>query len=130
MISALVGVAALETAIASYLPISTSLVVLLVCSLGANPVSAKNAYGIVFEDRNENGVRDSGERGLPAIAVSNQRDVVLTDADGKWSLPYGEDTVFLLLNLLVGLHRWTIMTCPNFIIFIRIIILIVKIAFL
>lgn len=36
----------------------------------------------VFEDRNGNGVRDSGERALPGVAVSNQREVVATNASG------------------------------------------------
>ena len=43
--------------------------------------------GIVFEDANRNGQRDAGERGLTGVAVSNQRDVVQTGADGSYSLP-------------------------------------------
>lgn len=43
--------------------------------------------GIVFEDANRNGQRDPGERGLAGVAVSNQRDVVRTAADGSYSLP-------------------------------------------
>ena len=43
--------------------------------------------GIVFEDANRNGQRDAGERGLAGIAVSNQREVGLTAADGSFSLP-------------------------------------------
>ena len=36
----------------------------------------------VFADRNGNGVRDAGERSVPGVVVSNQRDVVTTDASG------------------------------------------------
>lgn len=43
--------------------------------------------GIVFEDTDRNGQRDSGERGLAGVVVSNQRDVVRTAADGSYSLP-------------------------------------------
>jgi hypothetical protein len=43
--------------------------------------------GIVFNDANGNGVRDAGERGLPNVVVSDQRDVVVTDANGAFSLP-------------------------------------------
>lgn len=78
-----------------------TLAVLIVAFLGAlklSPLSAKEAHGIVFEDRNQNGVRDTGERGLPAVAVSNQREVRLTDSEGKWSLPYDEDTVFFVIK--------------------------------
>ena len=43
--------------------------------------------GIVFEDLNRNGQRDNGEPGIPGVAVSNQRDVVLTDRQGRYTLP-------------------------------------------
>ena len=43
--------------------------------------------GVVFEDANRNGQRDAGERGLSGVAVSNQREVVQTAADGSYSLP-------------------------------------------
>ena len=45
--------------------------------------------GVVFEDANRNGRRDAGERGLSRVAVSNQREVVQTAADGSYSLPRG-----------------------------------------
>jgi hypothetical protein len=45
--------------------------------------------GVVFEDANRNGQRDAGERGLRGVAVSNQRDVVQTAADGSYSVPRG-----------------------------------------
>ncbi len=45
--------------------------------------AAATARGTVFEDADGNGQR----RGLPGVMVSNGRDVVLTGADGGWSLP-------------------------------------------
>jgi Calcineurin-like phosphoesterase len=42
--------------------------------------------GTVFEDTNANGRRDSGERGLAGVAVSNQREVVKTGSDGAYRL--------------------------------------------
>jgi hypothetical protein len=42
--------------------------------------------GFVFDDRNGKGVRDAGEPGLSGVAVSNGADVVLTDADGAYSI--------------------------------------------
>jgi hypothetical protein len=56
------------------------------------------AHGSVFEDANGNGVRDDGEKGLAGIAVSNQREVVQTDAEGNWALPYDDDTVFFVIK--------------------------------
>ena len=54
--------------------------------------------GVVFEDANRNGQRDAGERGLSGVAVSNQREVVQTAADGSYSLPRaGYAIVFISL---------------------------------
>src|SRR5690606_7622018 len=43
--------------------------------------------GVVFEDGNGNGLRDDGEAGIAGVAVSNGRDVVRTDAEGRYALP-------------------------------------------
>lgn len=45
------------------------------------------ATGYVFDDVSGNGQRRAGDRGLAGVMVSNGRDVVLTDADGRWRLP-------------------------------------------
>jgi Calcineurin-like phosphoesterase len=42
--------------------------------------------GTVFADRNENGVRDPGEAGLPGVVVSDQVDLTTTGADGRFTL--------------------------------------------
>jgi hypothetical protein len=42
--------------------------------------------GVVFEDRNGNGVRDPGERGLPGVVVRVGSEVVMTDAAGVYRL--------------------------------------------
>lgn len=65
---------------------------LLVCFLSAAvaaaPRTAETALtGVVFDDRNRDGVRQAGEPGLGGVAVSNQIDVVQTAADGTWTLP-------------------------------------------
>lgn len=54
------------------------------------------AVGVVFHDRNENGVRDSGEPGIPGVLVSNQLEVVRTGPDGSWELPAREDCIFFV----------------------------------
>ena len=54
----------------------------------AQPILAQATVGgSVYEDRNGNGRRDAGERGLARVAVSNQVDVVATDANGVFALP-------------------------------------------
>jgi 3',5'-cyclic AMP phosphodiesterase CpdA len=56
----------------------------LALALAAVRLSA--ASGFVFDDRNGNGVRDTGEPGIAAVAVSNGVEVVLTDANGAYSI--------------------------------------------
>lgn len=68
------------------------------CLALASPAHAVTARGTVFEDRNGNGVRDPHEPGLPGVRVSNQREVVVTDATGRWELPAGDDTIFFVVK--------------------------------
>jgi hypothetical protein len=42
--------------------------------------------GVVFEDVNGNGRRDSGEAGLAGVVISNQHEVVQSGADGAYRL--------------------------------------------
>lgn len=69
---------------------------LVLASLGR----ADDATGVVFDDANGNGVRDRGERGLRGVRVSNQRDIVSTDREGRWRLPVleGSETTFFVLK--------------------------------
>jgi hypothetical protein len=55
------------------------------------------ATGVVFHDRNGNGRRDRFDFGLRSVAVSNGREVVRTDARGRYRLAVGEEfTVFVV----------------------------------
>lgn len=47
--------------------------------------------GTVFDDRNRNSVQDGRERGIGGVTVSNGREVVTTEADGRYSLPAFEN---------------------------------------
>ena len=52
--------------------------------------------GVVFNDANGNGVRDSGENGMADVAVSNQDTVVTTDASGAFRITArGSGVVFV-----------------------------------
>jgi calcineurin-like phosphoesterase family protein len=52
--------------------------------------------GYVFRDDNGNGALDWGEPGLKNVAVSNGKEVVLTDKKGRYTLPaYDEMVVFV-----------------------------------
>jgi hypothetical protein len=56
------------------------------------------ARGVVFDDRDADGVRGPGEPGLPGVAVSNGREVVRTDAGGRYQLPVGDDTTIFVVK--------------------------------
>jgi hypothetical protein len=76
------------------------LVVILLCAAAVPPRTQAPASvsGVVFEDGNRNGQRDPGERGLANVPVSNQHQVVQTDADGNYVLPgTGYGVVFVSL---------------------------------
>ncbi|HSP83372.1 MAG TPA: calcineurin-like phosphoesterase family protein [Gillisia sp.] len=54
--------------------------------------------GYVFEDINQNGRKERREKGIPAVAVTNGREVVLTNIDGKYELPIGEDDIISVIK--------------------------------
>lgn len=56
------------------------------------------AKGFVFEDLNRNEVRDTGEKGIPGVGVSDGFNVVETDAEGRWRLPVAEDVIYFVLK--------------------------------
>ncbi len=61
---------------------------LAVALLAACPVAGHSVVsGVVFADRNHNGVQDRGERGLKGIPVSNGDTIVVTDGRGRYQLP-------------------------------------------
>ena len=70
----------MQTALRRLLPL------VLACAaikLAAAPVTVE---GVVFLDRNANGVRDAAEPGLPDVVVSDQDDVAKTRANGAFRL--------------------------------------------
>jgi len=56
----------------------------------------QTATGVVFEDTNANGTRDAGERGVAGVAVSNGRDVVVTDSEGRYEIEIDDDTIIFI----------------------------------
>lgn len=58
--------------------------------------------GTVFVDRNGNGMRDSGERGVAGVAVSDQDTVVLTNANGEYRLAANRGTGLLFVTVPTG----------------------------
>jgi hypothetical protein len=53
--------------------------------------------GVVFEDRNGSGAPSPSNPGLAGVMVSNGRDIAITGADGRYTLPLPEEaTIFVI----------------------------------
>lgn len=56
-----------------------------------------SASGYVYEDANNNQIKENREKGIKNVAVSNGIQVVLTDQNGRYSLPIQENqTIFVI----------------------------------
>lgn len=62
----------------------------------ATPKQIQIARGVVFLDHNGNGQRDADEPGLPGVRVSNGREIVVTDAEGRYALPVEDDAIIFV----------------------------------
>jgi len=57
----------------------------------------QKATGYVYFDRNNNQIRDAGEKGIAEVAVSNGTEVVKTNKKGHYTLPISNDSpVFVI----------------------------------
>lgn len=56
------------------------------------------AKGIVYEDLNNNNVKDRKEKGIAHVAVSNGKDVVLTNNKGEYALPIANDNILFVIK--------------------------------
>jgi len=62
------------------------------------PSDGSHAAGVVFHDRNGNGLQDRFEPGIRGVGVSNGRDVVRTDRRGRYRLPISDDTIVFAIK--------------------------------
>src|SRR5690606_24329289 len=58
----------------------------------------QTARGLVFHDSNGNRRFDEGEKPLKGIRVSNGRDIVKTDDEGRYELPVDDDTIVFVIK--------------------------------
>ena len=56
------------------------------------------ATGIVFEDRSGTGRRQPGDPGIAGVLVSNGREVVQTDSNGRYALPVDDETIIFVIK--------------------------------
>jgi hypothetical protein len=64
----------------------------------AHDIGALTATGVVFEDRSGTGRRQPGDPGIAGVLVSNGRDVVKTDRDGRYALPVADETIIFVIK--------------------------------
>ena len=62
----------------------------------AQPLYDDVATGVVFEDLDADSVHDPDEPGVPDVSVSNGREVVRTDADGRYELGVTDETILFV----------------------------------
>ena len=60
--------------------------------------AAEEVSGVVFHDLNANGIYDQNEAAVAGVSVSNSEEVVLTDQQGKYSLPLNEVGVVFVIK--------------------------------
>lgn len=71
--------------------------ILALTMISSMALSQTSVSGYVFEDANQNQKRENKEKGIEAVAVSNGTQVVLTDKNGRYSLPVAEgQTIFVV----------------------------------
>lgn len=58
----------------------------------------RHAEGRVFHDRNGSGRFEDLDSGISGVYVSNGREVVRTDRNGRWRLPVSEDTILFVIK--------------------------------
>lgn len=76
---------------------SLTLAILILSSVMAFTQSYTQS-GTVYLDANGNGVYDQGEQPLSQIAVSNGRDIILSDDMGKYEIPLRENGVIFVIK--------------------------------
>jgi len=75
------------------------IIVLVSAILFTMAVQAQSTVtGNVYADTNGNGKKERNEKGIAKIAVSNGREVVLTDRNGKYELPVGQDNIISVIK--------------------------------
>lgn len=54
--------------------------------------------GMVFDDRNRNGIQDKVEPGIPGVAVSDGQSIAKTNANGRWQLVPSEASIVFVIK--------------------------------
>ncbi|MDA3614920.1 calcineurin-like phosphoesterase C-terminal domain-containing protein [Polluticaenibacter yanchengensis] len=74
------------------------LILLISAGFTLTAFAQTSVSGYVYEDANSNGKRDKKEKGIAGIGVSNGTEVAMTDAQGKYTLPVGNDNIIFVIK--------------------------------
>lgn len=61
-------------------------------------LSAQTVTGTVYNDANLNGKKERKEKGIANVAVTNGRDIVLTDKNGNYELSINDDAIISVIK--------------------------------
>lgn len=75
-----------------------------VCRISAQAQSNSTIKGVVYHDRNYNRELDSRDKPLKGVAVSNGRDVVVTNRRGEYELPVRDNSAIFVIKP----SNWTV----------------------
>ena len=70
----------------------------LTAAPGAARAEAATVSGLVFEDKDGTGKPGPGNPGLAGVLVSNGRDIAVTGADGRYTLPLPEEAAIFVIK--------------------------------
>lgn len=67
-------------------------------SPASTSAQTQTATGIVYEDLDQDRVRDPDEPGIAGVRVSNGKEIVRTDESGKYALPVSNDAIVFVIK--------------------------------
>jgi hypothetical protein len=66
--------------------------------LSQSAISQTKVKGFVYSDTNKNGKKDKSEKGIADVAVTNGKEVILTNGNGFYELSIGADQIISVIK--------------------------------
>ena len=84
--------------------VGKTVILALICASGLNAQTSSSISisGYVFDDANNNGIRDVGEKGVKNVAISDQVSVSTTNDDGFFRLEYASSYGIVFISVPSG----------------------------
>lgn len=96
--------------------LSSLLFILGGCSVSAlhDQIAMQDATGVVFNDLNKNGIRDTHEPGIEGVCVSNGIDVVTTDSYGRYKIDVKDNSIIFVIKPAGWMTKTNKVNLPKF----------------